>query len=148
MVGILFSVPLAQMFNLLITKTMALIRYNTSIPNLANSIFADFLTDFPTKSQISPKVDITETENAFELHVSLPGFKKEDIHIEVEENKLTVSGERKLSKEENTKKYHLVESEHGSFERVFTLPKNTKTNTINANYIDGILQLSIPKEEK
>jgi HSP20 family protein len=127
---------------------MALIRYNTSIPNLANSIFADFLTDFPTKSQLIPKVDIIETENSFELHVSLPGFKKEDIHVELEENKLTITGERKLNKEEHTKKYHLVESEHGSFERTFTLPKNARTNTINANYIDGILQLSIPKEEK
>lgn len=127
---------------------MALIRYNTSIPNLANSIFADFLTDFPTKPQLSPKVDITETDNAFELHVSLPGFKKEDIHVELEENKLTITGERKVNKEETTKKYHLLESEYGSFERVFTLPKNVKTNTINASYVDGILQLSIPKEER
>jgi HSP20 family protein len=127
---------------------MALIRYNTSIPNLANSIFADFLTDFPTKPQLSPKVDIAETDHTFELHVSLPGFKKEDIHIEVEENKLTITGERKLSKDENTKKHHLVESEYGSFERSFTLPKNTKTSVINAQYTDGILQLSIPKEEK
>jgi HSP20 family protein len=127
---------------------MALIRYNTSIPNLANSIFADFLNDFPTKPQLSPKVDITETDNAFELHVSLPGFKKEDIHVELEENKLTITGERKVNKEETTKKYHLLESEYGSFERVFTLPKNVKTNTINASYVDGILQLSIAKEER
>lgn len=127
---------------------MALVRYNTSIPNLANSIFADFLSDFPVKPQVSPKVDITETEGSFELHVSLPGFKKEDIHIELDENKLTVSGERKLEKKEDNKKYHLVETEYGSFSRTFTLPKNTKTNSIEANYKDGILQLSIPKEEK
>ena len=127
---------------------MALVRYNTPIPSLASSIFADFLSDFPARTAISPKVDIVESDNAFEVNVSLPGFKKEDINVELEENRLTISGERNFVKKEENKKYHLVESEYGSFSRTFTLPKNVKSDAIDAHYKDGILHLTIPKQEK
>ena len=101
------------------------------------------------KAQVNPKVDVVENETTFELFVALAGFKKEDIQVEVDENKLTISGERKwVKQEDDTKKYHLIESEYGSFSRTFTLPKNAKINAIEASYKDGILSLSIPKEEK
>ena len=129
---------------------MALIRYNSVFPTLSNSLFADLLTDFPVKSTYNPKVDVAETEQAFDVQVSLPGFKKEDIKVELDENRLTISGERKWEKkeEDKNKKYHFVETEYGSFSRTFTLPNNVKFGNIEANYKDGILQLSIPKEAK
>lgn len=130
---------------------MALVRYNSVFPSLSSSLFTDLLTDFPgaTRTEFSPKVDIAEHDKAFEVHVSLPGFKKEDIKVELDENRLTVSGERKWErKEEDGRKYHKVESEYGSFSRTFSLPSNVKANGIEANFKDGILELSIPKEEK
>lgn len=129
---------------------MTLVRYNPVFPRLASSLFSDFLTDFPTKSHINPKVDIVENEASFEVQVSLPGFKKEDIKVEVDENKLTISGERKFEKQEEdkNKKYHLVETEYGSFTRSFSLPNHANVAAIAANFKDGILELSIPKENK
>ena len=127
---------------------MALIRYNSARPSLASHLFADFLSDFPVKSDVNPKVDIMESEQHFEVHISLAGFKKEDIKVELEENRLTISGERKLEKKEEDKKYHLLESEYGTFSRTFTLPKNVKSEAIDAQFKDGILHLSIPKAEK
>ena len=74
---------------------MALVRYNSVFPGLANNLFADLLADYPTQYQFNPKVDVAETEKTFEVHVSLPGFKKEDIIVELDENRLTMSGQRK-----------------------------------------------------
>lgn len=129
---------------------MALVRYNPVFSRLSPSLFSDFLTDFPTRSVFHPKVDVIESEAAYEVSVSLPGFKKEDIKVELDENKLTISGERKWEKkeEDKNKKYHLVESEYGSFTRAFTLPNQVNAGAIEAKFQDGILQLNIPKENK
>ncbi|MBC7390679.1 MAG: Hsp20/alpha crystallin family protein [Opitutaceae bacterium] len=129
---------------------MALVRYNSVFPGLANNLFIDFLADYPTQHQFSPKVDVTETEKAFDVHVSLPGFRKEDIKVELDENRLTISGERKWEKKEEDvkKKFHFLETDYGKFSRTFTLPGNVLTSNIQANYKDGILELNIPKEEK
>ncbi len=129
---------------------MALVRYNSVFPGLANNLLADLLTDYPTQHQFSPKVDVAETEKAFDVHVSLPGFRKEDIKVELDENRLTISGERKWEKkeEDEKKKFHFLETEYGKFSRTFTLPRNILASNIQANYKDGILELNIPKEEK
>ena len=129
---------------------MALLRYNSVFPSLANNLFADLLADYPAQTQLTPKVDVSETEKAFEVHVSLPGFKREDIKVELDENRLTISGERKLEKkeEEEKKKFHFMETEYGKFSRTFTLPSNVQGSNIQASYKDGILELVIPKEEK
>jgi HSP20 family protein len=129
---------------------MTLVRYNSVFPSLASSLFSDLLADFPVKAAFHPKVDVAENDQAYEVHVSLPGFKKEDIKIELDENRLTISGERKWEnkEEDKNKKFHLVETEYGSFSRTFTLPNNVKQGGIEANFNDGILQLNIAKENK
>ena len=129
---------------------MALARYNSVFPGLANNLFADLLADFPTQNQFVPKVDVAETEKAFDVHLSLPGFKREEIKVELDENRLSVSGERKWEKKEGDekKKYHMIETEYGKFSRTFTLPGNVLTSNIEANFKDGILEIHIPKEEK
>lgn len=95
-----------------------------------------------------PSVDVKETEKAFVLDFSLPGMAKEDVKIELKENRLTVSGEHKTEKEDKTTKYHRVENTYGSFSRSFLLPENVDNDAIEANFKNGILNISVPKTEK
>lgn len=132
---------------------MSLIRYNsndftpTSFSSLIDGLFNDSLTR-SGGSLFVPKVDIIENEKAYELHVAAPGLSKEDFNIELTDNLLTVSGERKFSNEKKDKNYHSIETQYGAFSRSFTLPENVDTEKINAKYNSGILELTIPKDEK
>lgn len=100
------------------------------------------------KSSFMPGVDILETENAYEIHLSAPGMKKEDFQLDLNDQYLTISGERKSSKEEKVQKYHRLETSFGSFSRSFYLPENTNISKIHASYKDGILEVNIPKDEQ
>jgi len=113
--------------------------------NLVENLFNDSFANSEKKGYFSPKVDIIENENGFELQAALPGLKKEDINLELNNNKLTLSGERKFVKDETKEKYHIVESNYGSFSRTFTLPENVKADTIKAHVSDGILSVTIEK---
>jgi len=132
---------------------MSIIRYKTSdlLPTSFSSLVDGFFNDAMTRSGGSaflPKVDVIENETAYELHVAAPGLSKEDFNIELNDNYLTVSGERKFSNEKNEKNYHSIETQYGSFSRSFALPENVDTTKISAKYNNGILELSIPKDEK
>ena len=96
----------------------------------------------------SPLVDITEDEKKYVVKAEIPEMKKEDIKINVHDDVLTVSGERKYEKEEKGKKYHRVERAYGSFMRSFTLPEDADGTKVNAEYKDGILKVHLPKSEK
>ena len=96
----------------------------------------------------SPLVDITEDEKEYIVKAEIPEMKKEDIKINVHEDVLTISGERKYEKEEKGKKYHRVERAYGSFVRSFTLPEDADGSKISAEYKDGILKVRLPKSEK
>lgn len=120
-----------------------------------NSFFDSFLNDVANETKntengnfFRPTVDVKETEQNFVLEFSLAGMEKENVKIELKENRLTVSGERKFEKEDKTTKYHSVENHFGSFSRSFFLPENVKTDAIEANFKNGILTVSIPKTEK
>ena len=93
----------------------------------------------------SPKVDISETDQAFTIKAELPEVRKEDIKVNIENGTLSISGERKQEKEEKDKKFHRVERFYGSFMRSFTLPDNVDASQIKAEYKDGMLNLSLPK---
>lgn len=99
-------------------------------------------------SQWSPLVDITEDEKEYVVKAEIPEMKKEDIKINVHDDVLTVSGERKYEKEEKGKKYHRVERAYGSFMRSFALPEDADGSRINAEYKDGMLKLHLPKSEQ
>lgn len=132
---------------------MSIIRYNpndftpTSFSNLIDRFFNDSMQR-SGQSTFVPKVDVIEGEKAFELHVEVPGMKKEDFNVEVNDNYLTISGERKFSTEKNEKDYHSIETRYGSFSRSFTLPESVHSDKIDAKYNNGILELTIPKDEK
>ncbi len=132
---------------------MSIIRYNSRdfTPTTFSSLMDKFFNDSMQRSGMSefvPRVDVIENEKAFELHVEVPGMNKEDFNIEVNDNYLTVSGERKFSSEKNEKDFQSIETRYGSFSRSFTLPENVTSDKINAKYNNGILELTIPKDEK
>lgn len=96
-------------------------------------------------SEWSPLVDITEDEKEFVIKVELPEVKRDDIKVTVENGVLAISGERKFEKEEKTKKYHRVERSYGSFMRSFTLPEETESEKVNAEFKDGVLKVHLMK---
>jgi HSP20 family protein len=96
----------------------------------------------------APRVDIVEQDGGYELVADLPGLKKEDIKIEIQENMLTLRGEKKFEDEKKEKNYRLCERYHGEFVRTFALPENVNMEGIVAEFKDGVLKLEIPKTEK
>lgn len=99
-------------------------------------------------SGFSPSVNTREGDYAYHVEVDLPGVKKEDIHVDVNDNVLTISGERKTKKEVKKKDYYKKESSYGKFQRSFTLPDNTDAENIEANSKDGVLEVVIPKMKR
>src|SRR5574342_1133805 len=96
----------------------------------------------------SPLVDITEDEKEYTVKAEIPEMKKEDIKINVHDDVLSISGERKYEKEEKGKKYHRVERAYGSFMRSFTLPEDADGSKVSAEYKEGVLMVHLPKSEK
>jgi HSP20 family protein len=96
----------------------------------------------------SPLVDITEDDKEYVVKAEIPEMKKEDIKINVHDDVLTVSGERKYEKEEKGKKFHRVERAYGSFMRSFTLPEDADGSKVSAEYKDGMLKVHLPKCEQ
>ncbi|XGC80607.1 Hsp20/alpha crystallin family protein [Bdellovibrio bacteriovorus] len=111
-------------------------------------MFEDFTrnSDFPVSSGFNPVTDVEEEEGHYLMTIDLPGMKKEDIKIDVKNNVLTISGERK--RETNVsegKKGQRFERSYGSFTRSFTLPSTVNADDIEARYEDGVLSLFLPK---
>ena len=98
-------------------------------------------------SSWTPAVDITEHENEYIVKMELPGVSKDDVKITLEDNVLTVKGEKKQEKESKSSNYHRVERTYGAFQRTFTVPSDVKANGIDASYKDGILSIALPKSE-
>jgi HSP20 family protein len=94
-----------------------------------------------------PRADISETKNEYLIKAELPEVEKKDIKIEVENGVLTISGERRLEKEEETEKQHRIENFYGKFSRSFTLPSDIDEAKISANTKKGILKIHLPKTE-
>lgn len=132
---------------------MALIKYSRPTTDLFSRTFNDVIDEFFAtaanyrQDSFMPNVDVSETDDRFEIAVELPGMKKEDITVDLEKGRLTISGERKFENEEKGKNYHRVESRYGSFSRSFYLPDSINEDTINAKYEDGILSITIEKSE-
>lgn len=99
-------------------------------------------------SSFVPRADIFEDEKSFQIHLAAPGMNKEDFKIELKDNYLSISGERKFKKEEKEGSYHFIESQYGSFNRSFSLPDFIDAGKINAVYNNGVLEVEIPKDSK
>jgi HSP20 family protein len=96
----------------------------------------------------SPQVDIFENQNEIVLEAELPGMKPEDVNISIENNVLTIHGERKFEKKDDKDNFHRVERSYGSFTRSFTLPPTVKSENAQAEFENGVLRLSLAKREE
>lgn len=97
-------------------------------------------------SQFAPPVDVYEDEHNVVLKVEVPGIDEKDIDVRVENNVLTVHGERKVDKEEKEENFRRIERQYGSFTRTFTLPSTVDAERIQADYDKGILKIVLPKK--
>lgn len=122
-------------------------RNNLVFPALMNEIFKpDWFGGMENLSSNVPAVNIRENEKDFELELAVPGRKKEDFNIEVNDNILTVSSEIKTENETTAHNYSRKEFGYTSFKRAFTLPETIDEDKINAAYEDGILKFILPKK--
>jgi HSP20 family protein len=119
-----------------------------SFADIIGNLFDDTLTHASKPVKFFPGADVLETEKYYEILLLIPGIKKEDIKIDFREGQLTIEGERKFLKDEKVKKYHFIESQYGFFTRAFYLPDNINHERIEAKYVDGVLKVNIPKDEK
>jgi len=101
-----------------------------------------------TVTEWTPSVDISEDDKEYLVKADLPEVKREDVKVTVEDNVLTITGERKFEKEEKDKKYHRIERSYGSFLRSFTLPDGADGSKVIADFTDGVLKVHLPKSEK
>lgn len=117
------------------------------ISHWIDEVFEDAL-NWPRESNSSfvPELNVYETDTAFEVSAALPGMNKEDIEISFNSGVLNISGERKMNKEENGRRYHRIESRFGQFSRSLPLPGDVvDQDKITANYENGVLNVTIPK---
>ncbi len=116
------------------------------------AVLGSFLNDFervaPAHTHSFPAVNVIESEEAFKIELAAPGLKKEDFKVNVHENTLTISTEKKEETTETVGKYTRKEFNFSTFKRSFTLPKTVDSEKIVATYNDGILGLELPKKEE
>ena len=106
-------------------------------------------TDRETAALANVRIDWKETPEAHIIQADLPGLNKEEVKVEVEDGRiLQISGEKKREKEEKTDKWHRVERSVGKFVRRFRLPENVRTDQIKATMENGVLNVSVPKQEE
>lgn len=139
---------------------MALIRWEparevNSLQSEMNRLFNTFFGDVPAAEGNAgafrrwvPAMDLVETGDHFVLRADLPGLNEEDVSIELEDNVLTVSGERKTEHEDRREGYHRVERSSGRFSRALTLPEGVDPEAIQASFDRGVLEVRIPKPEE
>ena len=100
------------------------------------------------KTEFLPTLDLVETENQFEVTVDLPGLKPEEVHVELKNGDLWISGKHEEEKEEKDKTYHRLERRHGEFRRMLSLPRTIQEEGIEAKFENGVLKITVPKSEQ
>ncbi len=134
----------------LVTMPSEMLGIQREINRMFDSFFRGGMSDSDDlmQSAWSPAVDIAERENDYLVKVELPGVNKDDVKITLQDNILSIRGEKKHEKETNEQNYHRVERAYGAFQRSFTLPTTVRADRIEAAYKDGILSVTLPKAEE
>ena len=137
---------------------MTIVRYDPfrdlrTLQEEVNRLFSTNLTRaFPDegigRGAWAPSVDIYENKDQIVLEAELPGMKQEDFDLSIENNVITLRGERKFEKTEETDNYHRVERSYGTFTRSFTLPQTVSAEGATAEYNNGVLRVTLPKREE
>jgi len=135
---------------------MAIIRWDpfrdiVTLREKMNRLFEDAVTARGEEKEMisstwTPSVDIYETENEIVLTAEVPGIDEKDIDIKIENNTLSLQGERKFEKETKEENYHRIERSYGSFFRSFTIPHNVDQDKIEAEHESGVLRILMPKK--
>jgi HSP20 family protein len=113
---------------------------------LFNASFNEGRDESLATSSFAPAVDVYEDEHNVTLKIEVPGIDEKDIDVRIENNTLTVHGERKIEKEEKEENYRRIERQYGSFTRTFTLPTTVDTDSVSANYEKGVLKVKLAKK--
>lgn len=121
---------------------------SSNFSTMLDRFFNDSLASRGRLNSFSPHVDAYETEKSYEIEAALPGMKREDIKVDFHQGRLTIAGERQFRNEQNQRRYHVVESSFGSFQRSFQLPDTVDASRIEAAFEDGILRVTVPKDEQ
>jgi len=130
---------------------MLLTKYNhrdfepVAFGNIVDRFFNDNFFAGERMSSFSPKVDVIESTENFEIQFFIPGVDKEAINVSLDKGKLSVKGDRNLEENKDEKQYRSLESLYGKFERSFQLPENIDEEAIDAVHENGVLRLTIPK---
>lgn len=137
---------------------MGIVRYDPfrdlrSLQDEVNRLFTSNLTrsfddEGIARGAWSPSVDIYENKDHIVLEAELPGMNREDFDLSVENNVITLRGERHFEKKDDSDNYHRVERAYGSFTRSFTLPQTVSAEGANAEYRNGVLRVTLPKREE
>ncbi|HNQ15717.1 MAG TPA: Hsp20/alpha crystallin family protein [Pyrinomonadaceae bacterium] len=136
---------------------MSIIKYDPfrELRSLQDEMNRLFLTNYsrPEDREIargvwSPNVDIFENKDQLVLEAELPGLKPEDVNVSIENNVLTIHGERRFEKKDEDDNFHRVERAYGSFTRSFTLPPTVSSENVNALFDNGVLRLTLAKREE
>ncbi len=122
-----FTTDMERMFDSLLGRTVGSVLRNSS------------------RDKFQPHLDIVETASDYVVSVDLPGVKPEDVKVEMEDGRLTISGKRETVTEENAKNVHRIERTRGSFHRVISLPREVDVEKIDAKYEQGVLHVTLPK---
>jgi HSP20 family protein len=117
------------------------------VNDLLNRFSRDVDSDWLMRP-FAPALDVSETEDAVQVRMDVPGIDAQDINIEVAGNTLRITGERKEEKEEKGETWHRIERRSGSFARSVPLPSTVKDDKAEAHYADGVLTVKIPKSEE
>jgi len=119
-----------------------------ALQNRMNSLFQEYNRgegDALSTAAFVPPVDIYEDEHKIVLKLEVPGMKESDLDIQLENNVLTIRGERKFEKEEKEENFHRIERRYGSFYRSFTVPNTVNAESVKASYEAGVLRLELEK---
>ncbi len=137
---------------------MSIVRYDPfrdlrSLQDEVNRLFTSNLTrafddEGIARGAWNPNVDIYENKDQIVLEAELPGMNREDFDLSVENNVLTLRGERRFEKKDESDNYHRVERSYGSFSRSFTLPQTVSAEGATAEYSNGVLRVALPKREE
>lgn len=120
----------------------------TALQREIDHLFEDFTRGWPvfgSTSELTPTMDVTETDKEIEITAELPGLQEKDVQVNVGDNVLTIKGEKKAEKEEKDKNYRLYERSYGSFSRTLELPANVDPDAIKASIANGVLKVTVPK---
>ena len=108
---------------------------------------SSFLGESDLMGDFAPRLDISETDKEISIAAELPGLEPEDVHISLDRNTLTLSGEKRKEKEEKGKRFYRVERSYGSFHRSISLPDDVNQDKIDATFKRGVLKIKLPKTQ-